>query len=223
MSEPTFQIVFRGKILSGFDRDQVRNGLAQLFKTSADRMDALLDAPKTVLKSGLTRDAAARYQEVLRQVGIMVAVVGDAPAAAAAVPPLATAASDSPPSPPPAAAPAPVQAEAITTVADAAGSLTLAPAGTTILPPQQRQTVDIDTSALTLAQPGAILTEKAPAVAPEFDLSGITLASDEGPIDRTLKPAAADIDVSALSLAEQPVEAEREPSALQKLLSASIE
>ena len=31
MNEPTFQIVFRGKILGGFDRDQVRaNPLAAL-------------------------------------------------------------------------------------------------------------------------------------------------------------------------------------------------
>ena len=87
MAEPTFQIVFRGKILGGFDRAQVRANLAQMFRSEPARIDALLDAPKTVLKSGLTRDAANRYQEALRAAGIMVAVIGESTGAVSATAP----------------------------------------------------------------------------------------------------------------------------------------
>jgi hypothetical protein len=227
MSEPTFQIVFRGKILSGFERDQVRSNLSQLFKTAPERIDVLLDAPKTVLKSGLSRDAAGRYQEVLRQAGIMVAVVSDAPIAVA-VPAVSTPAPTSDalaPSEPsrPGTSAESGQTAAVTAIAESADGLSLAPPGATILPPQVRKPAEIDTSALSLAQPGVALIDKTPVPVPEFDLSGISLANDEGPIDRTPKAAAATIDVSALSLTEQPPEPEREPSALQKLLSASID
>lgn len=225
MSEPSFQIVFRGKILSGFTREQVRSNLAQLFKAAPERMDALLDAPKTVLKTGLSRDAAGRYQEVLRQAGIMVAVVSDAPIAPV-IPVAATPAPtrESPPQPSTAAAGAePVRTDTVTAVTESADALSLAPPGATILPPPVRKTAEIDTSALSLAQPGVTLIDRTPVPEPTFDLSGISLANDDGPIDRSPKAAAAAIDVSALSLTEQPPEPEKEPSALQKLLSASID
>jgi hypothetical protein len=224
MSEPTFQIVFRGKILGGFQREQVRSNLAQLFKTTPERIDALLDAPKTVLKAGLSRDAAARYQDMLRQAGIMVAVVSDAPIAAAATPAAASSAT-APTAPSPAVVPATRVEQPLpsTPSTQTVAALTLAPAGTTLLPPQTRVQADIDTSRLSLAQPGVTLGERRPAAAPAVDISGISLANDDGPIDPKPKAPPADIDTSALSLAERPPEIEEAPSELQKLLSASID
>ncbi len=219
MNEPTFQIVFRGKILGGFDRDRVRANLAQLFKIDLTRVDALLDAPKTVLKTGLGKDAAARYQEALRQAGIMVAVIGESNAAVVAdeapkPSSMATTREILPVPPPPVAPPA----EAI-----APTGMTLAEPGVQLLPPQIRKRAEIDTSALTLAQPGVVLVEKRAVAAPAFDLSGISIASGTDPIDARPKPAAARIDTSALSLAEQPQDVEKPLTELQKLLLSQVD
>lgn len=87
MSESRCEIVFRGKILAGFDRDRVRTNLAQLLGIAAAQVDDILDAPKTVLKSGLDRTAAAEFRESLLRAGIMVAVI-TLPSAAPAPAPL---------------------------------------------------------------------------------------------------------------------------------------
>jgi hypothetical protein len=227
MSEPTFQIVFRGKILGGFDRDQVRANLSRLFKIDAARVDAMLDAPKTVLKTGLVKDAAGRYQEALRQAGIMVAVIGEANPTSA--------------TPDPGSAPSSLSTtREIVPVPQAAGvpgsslppgpasatptsGLTLAEPGVQLLPPQSRPKAEIDTSSLTLAQPGVILVEKRQVVAPQYDISNMTLGNADEPIIPQHKPEPAAIDTSALSLAEQPQQVEKPLTELQKLLTSSVE
>lgn len=219
MNEPTFQIVFRGKILGGFDRNQVRANLSRLFKIDESRADALLDAPKTVLKTGLGKDAAARYQEALRQAGIMVAVIGESS------PPSVV---EAPPKPSSMATtreivPVPAPAATLPAEAIAPQGMTLAEPGAQLLPTQVRKRAEIDTSALSLAQPGAVLIEKRDIQPPEFDLSGISIASGTDPIDTRPKPAKAAIDTSALSLAEQPQEVEKPLTELQKLLLSQVE
>jgi hypothetical protein len=206
MSEPTYQIVFRGKILSGFDRDQVRNNLAGLFRTDPARIDAILDAPKTVLKSGIGKEAATRYQEVLRGAGIMVAVMAEASEASAPV--AAPAPASAPAAPPAPAAPA--------SSAPAADGLTLAPVGTQLLPPQAKVQREFDLSAMSLAPVGAVIGDQTRPSARQFDLSALSLATDTGPIDPTQKAKPANIDTSALTLAERPPEPEPELSELQK-------
>jgi hypothetical protein len=236
MSEPTFQIVFRGKILGGFDREQVRANLSRLFKIEPARVDAMLDAPKTVLKTGLGKDAASRYQEALRQAGIMVAVMGEsAPTAApqsGGTPSTMATTREIVPVPEPGSMPhPPVAAESIGSATPAASAppdstasgLTLAEPGVQLLPPQVRTKAEIDTSALTLAQPGVALVEKRHVAAPEYDLSGITLGNADEPIVPQHKPKSAAIDTSALSLAEQPQEVEKPLTELQKLLTSSVE
>jgi len=223
MSEPTFQIVFRGKILGGFDRDQVRQNLAQLFKSDPARIDAILDAPKTVLKTGASKEVAARYQEALRQAGIMVAVIGDAPAlspAPAAVSTPQAAAT------PPATAPAPsvtTTQAAIPIAAMRAGGLSLALPGERILPPVVRKTAQIDTSGLSLAQSGTPLVEHRPIPEPQFDLSHMRVATDNSPIDNSPKPAPLVVDLSKLSLAEVQIAPEKAPTELHKLLSSAVD
>ncbi len=211
MSEPTFQIVFRGKILGGFDREQVKANLARLFRSDGERIEALLAAPKTVLKSGLARDAAARYQEALRQAGIMVAVIGegpitaDIPAPAASVPPPEVAEVQPPPVPEP------------------PSGLTLAEVGAQLLPPKVRERAEIDTSALSLAAVGAVLADHLPPPKPEFDLAGLDLAPPGDPIDLTPRPAPLAIDVSALSVVEVPAAVEKAPSELHRLLTSQVD
>ncbi len=205
MSEPTHQIVFRGKILSGYTREEVRARLAALFRTDERRIDALLDAPKTVLKTGLSKDAAARYQEALRQAGIMVAVIAEGAS------PLATPA---PPTAPPSEEPHPA---ALAAVRD---GLTLAPPGERLLPAIKPALLEIDTSALSLAEPGALLAQHQEPAPLALSLDHLSLATDDGPVDARPRPQPREIDTSALSLAERPLEPEKALTELQKLISA---
>lgn len=228
MTEPLYQIVFRGKILTGYTREQVRANLAQLFRTDPARIDALLDAPKTVLKTGISKEAATRYQEALRQAGIMVAMMAEVPITAAAE---AATAAPPPPAPlqrapaeraseqPPAAA-----AVAPSPSAPPRTGLTLAAPGERIIPEQTRVTAQINTSGLTLAPAAGPLIDAKPIAAPQFDLSGISIATDTGPIDRSPKASPLQIDTSALSLdAPPPAKPDTGLSELQKLLSSSVD
>lgn len=204
MSEPTYQIVFRGKILSGFSREDVRPRLAALFRADERRIDALLDAPKTVLKTGLTKDAAARYQEALRQAGIMVAAIAEGGVQSVAPLPAAT----------------PVRAPDPAPQVTEPDGLSLAPVGERLLPAVKRARLEIDTSALSLAEPGAILGQRHDAPTLALSLDHLALATDEGPIDASPRSPARAIDTSALELVERPLEPEKGLTELQKLLAS---
>jgi hypothetical protein len=86
MSEELFQVIFRGKILSGFSIEQVRASLAGMFKTDEARIAAQLAMPKWVIKAGINKAIAQQIQERLRAIGMMVAVIADDPAASATQP-----------------------------------------------------------------------------------------------------------------------------------------
>lgn len=181
MSEPTYEIVFRGKILKDFDRATVRRNLAQLFRTDEARIDAMLDAPKVVLKRGLAKDAGQRMQDVLRQAGIMVALLPEGQASAAgngnvstATPP-AAAATPAAPVPPPAAEAAPAPQSA-----PDSGGITLAPVGALVLEHVPKPVVrTYGTGGLSLAAPGATLVEAPHRPRRTFDTSLLELAPVE--------------------------------------------
>lgn len=181
MSDPTYEIVFRGKILKDFDRATVRRNLAQLFRTDEARIDAMLDSPKVVLKRGLSKEAGQKMQEMLRTAGIMVAVLpeGDATAPAAAPAPAATQTAPAPPAPVvqrPAAAPAPAPAAATPDP----GGITLAPVGALMLDEVRKpvgRTYNI--GSLSMAETGATLVEAPKRVERVFDTSLLELAPVE--------------------------------------------
>lgn len=182
MSQPTYEIVFRGKLLRDFDRATVVSNLMALFRTDAARVEAMLGQQKLVLKRGLGKDAAIRYQDVLRQAGIMVAAIAEAaaePASASASPasaPAPAAGSTTPPAP----APAPVTANAA--AADAASGLTLAAVGTPVLEnPAKPAARSFDLSAFSLDAPGVILVEKPAPPRRSFDTSLLELAPQPEP------------------------------------------
>lgn len=91
MAEPTYEIVFRGKLTRDADPVRVRERLIALFRSDAARIDALLGASKATLKRGLSKAQATQMQEVLREAGLLVAMVSEASLAsvASSSPPLA--------------------------------------------------------------------------------------------------------------------------------------
>jgi hypothetical protein len=204
--EATFQVVFRGKLLSGFDAEQVASNLATLFKTDTARAAGMLAQAKWVVKAGLSKEAAQRYQEALRGAGMMVAVIQDesaavAPATAPALPSAVQATASAVLSPPPEAA----TGAATTSAADA-------PLETKARPPA----FNPDLSAYSLAEPGVVLIDaaKAKVAAAQIDTNALSLAELGVVLAQAPKVKPLQVDLSALSVAPIEQKPEAGPSRL---------
>lgn len=71
----TFEILFRGDIQFGQNLHDVKLKLQQLFKIDAAKVDALFSGKPVVLKRGLDKSSAEKYQEVLTKAGALVELV----------------------------------------------------------------------------------------------------------------------------------------------------
>lgn len=227
MSEPRFQIVFRGKLLAGFDLAQVRGNLAKLFRVDEARIGAMLAQPKWVVKAGLDKAGAQRFQEALRDAGMMVAVMNDVPAAApvAAQGPSAAVATPAPTS---TSVPQPVSAAVSVVPAPAAiagdravpvSSITAGVADTPLAVKPAVKAFEPDLSAFSLAPVGAVIVEKVvKPQARQYDLSQFTVAAPGTQLVEKVRVKAAEIDTSAMRIEAVETVAEKPLSALQKAL-----
>lgn len=76
MSSPeSFEIVFRGDIQFGQNLVDVKSRLQQLFKIDAAKVDALFTGKPVVLKRGLDKASAEKYQDVLTKAGALIELV----------------------------------------------------------------------------------------------------------------------------------------------------
>ena len=192
MSDPLFQIIFRGKLLSGFTLEQARANLAQLFRTDESRIGTLLAQPKWVIKAGVSKEMAQKIQEAMRNAGLMVAVMVDeaasaalaapAPSTSAALAAPATSAALAAPSTSAALAAQPTSISAAPPVAATAPSGVAAPA---IAP--------------VAAQPAQAATIKIASVTPINAV--IDTPSADAPLAIKPKVAAFEPDLSSFSLA----------------------
>lgn len=71
----TFEILFRGDIQFGQNLHDVKLKLQQLFKIDSAKVDALFSGKPVVLKRGLDRSSAEKYQDVLTKAGALVELV----------------------------------------------------------------------------------------------------------------------------------------------------
>ncbi len=71
----TFDIVFRGDIQFGQNLGDVKLKLQQLFKIDTVKVDALFSGKPVVLKRGLDKTSAEKYQDVLTKAGALVELV----------------------------------------------------------------------------------------------------------------------------------------------------
>lgn len=214
MSDQLFQIIFRGKLLSGFTIEQVRANLAQLYRADEARIGAMLAQPKWVIKAGVTKETAQKIQEAMRNAGLMVAVMADESSAT----PIAPAAPNSAAAPGPASAPVtgapPVQAATVTiapinpviavidTPSDEAplavkpkvaafepdlSTFSLAEVGAIIDPSGPKKAErNFAVAQFSLANPGVQLVEKKPIAAKPIDTSGLSLVAADIPKDAKL-------------------------------------
>ena len=77
MAEAKYKIVFRGEIGEGWDPGTVKKNLAALLKQDASGIARLFSGESRVIKSGLSREAAARYKEKIENTGAVCQVLVD--------------------------------------------------------------------------------------------------------------------------------------------------
>lgn len=187
-AEQRYHVEFAGECLEGHSPERVRAGLAGLFKADEAALDRLFSGRRQRIKSDCDRGTAARYQKAMTGVGARAIITASAPVADAG-----TTAADT-------------TAPAAGTSPTGAAQIGLAPPGSDVLRPEERESVtppQLDLSHLSLAETGTDLAEAsapAPAVeAPEYELA--ETGSRLGPEQGGAPPPPP--DVSALDLAPQ--------------------
>jgi len=79
----SYAIAFSGELVAGFDGQQVRANLCQLFKADSARIEALFAAGRAVIKKGLDLQSAEKYRAALARAGALVEVINTEAAEAA--------------------------------------------------------------------------------------------------------------------------------------------
>lgn len=216
MSDPLFQIIFRGKLLSGFTLEQARANLAQLFRTDESRIGTLLAQPKWVIKAGVSKEMAQKIQEAMRNAGLMVAVMVDEVTAAAPVAASAVAAPVIAPVAVPPAQTATVKVASVTPI-NAVIDTPSADAPLAIKP--KVAAFEPDLSSFSLAAVGAVIDSSGPKKAERsFAVEQFSLANTGAPLVEKKPVAAKPIDTSGLSLVAAEIPKEPKLTALHREL-----
>jgi len=154
MSEPRYDVFFRGDIVPGQRLHEVRERLRQLFQIDDARLNTLFSGRPMAIRRALGASDAERYRVALREAGALVELrpldVPDAPSVA-----------DNPAPP--------------------GGEWSLAPVGADVLQPEERipvAPVSVDISGLEVAPPGADVLreeERRPVVVRNVDTTHLGL------------------------------------------------
>ncbi len=204
MSE-TFQLVFRGKLMTGFELAQVQQSVAALFKTDVSRVAERLALPKWVIRTGMAQEQASKMRDALRLAGLVTAVVADD---ASAAPTQSSAAISAPVVSAPTVQAAPVSIRVnptqpisapITQDFEAAGAKSIVQLSATT------QVFATPVGGLTADKSSEPLEDKPKPAAPVIDLSRFSLAEEGAVMDTRAKTAAVLINTGSLSLAAEGV------------------
>jgi hypothetical protein len=74
-----FEVVFSGEIYAAVDPVKVRSDMARIFRQPAEKVHQLFDGRTWVLKDGLDRATAERYQVELAKIGVISEIRDKAP------------------------------------------------------------------------------------------------------------------------------------------------
>lgn len=204
MSEPRFDIIFRGECLNNFPMEQVKQQFATLFKASPEKIEQLFSGNPVTLKKELDRESTLKFKQHFEKIGAKIHIKPSGVALA----PAAQAVTTTAPPTPQQAAPSAVQNQP--SLALAAATLDILPVGSDILTAAERSKTDAvapDTSHLSTAAVGSDLLEgfadtQPTAIAP--DISHLSMAEVGSDINPHAK-AEIDIqvpDISFIDLAE---------------------
>lgn len=69
MTDPKYDIYFRGEVLPDHDETQVRQSIAKLFKANDAKLDQLFSGKVNVVKKSVDKATAAKYQQAFKKAG----------------------------------------------------------------------------------------------------------------------------------------------------------
>jgi hypothetical protein len=171
MSEPIFDIAFYGIIQPGMDKEAAINNMAQLFKTTPEKVRPFFAGGRKVIKSKVNEQTAIKYKASLEKAGLAIKIeaqsLADIDVSNLSAAPVGADVLENPPV---------VEPQAIGDISD----ITLAEVGADVLenPPVVEPQAIGDFSDITLAEAGADVLENPPVVEaqPIGDFSDITMA-----------------------------------------------
>jgi uncharacterized protein YbjQ (UPF0145 family) len=86
MAERRFDLVFRGEVGPGQDPEAVKRKLASMLKLDSGRVETLFTGDPVVVKKGLDRETAAKYQQAIGRTGAVCEVTDGSPSDAGPAP-----------------------------------------------------------------------------------------------------------------------------------------
>jgi hypothetical protein len=189
MANPTYDIYFRGEILPGADKTQVKAAIAKIFNADDAKLAILFSGRVNTIKKAVDKVAATKYQQAFKQAG------------AKAVITLSKA------TPTEAATESQAQATNAANKSVTDDGWNLLPSGSDLLKPNERRNIpdaDIDTSAIRLVSPFAEVEVDEKISPPAPDTAHISVADvgeDMNP-DRVAAVPSLELDLSKFSVAE---------------------
>ncbi|NRA25182.1 MAG: hypothetical protein HRU08_12060 [Oleispira sp.] len=189
MANPTYDIYFRGEILPGADKAQVKAAIARIFNADDAKLAILFSGRVNTIKKAVDKVAATKYQQAFKQAG------------AKAVITLSKTTSTE------AATESQAQATNPANKSVTDDGWDVLPSGSDLLKPNERRNIpdaDIDTSAIRLVSPFAEVEvdEKIPPPAPDTaHISVADVGEDMNP-DRVAAVPSLELDLSKFSVAE---------------------
>ena len=152
MSEPIFDIAFYGIIQPGMDKEAAINNMAQLFKTTPEKVRPFFAGGRKVIKSKVSEQTAIKYKAALEKAGLAIKIeaqsLADIDVSNLSAAPVGADVLENPPV---------VEAQPIGDISD----ITMAEVGADVLenpPVVEAQPID-DISGITVAEPGADIIE----------------------------------------------------------------
>ncbi|MEM0955863.1 MAG: hypothetical protein AAGI24_17110 [Pseudomonadota bacterium] len=203
--EESYDILFAGGIVDGFDINDVRDNVARLFKANEQTLTKLFSGKPQMIKRGIDKPAAIKYKAAMQKAGAVALVRAHKPASAPTPAAAATKATKAPAAEKPlsmaerlaaltgdtepdgeAAKPAfgseALEAETPSSAAATAeldaGSMSLAPAGSDVLREDERtefEELDIDTSAINLMPEFSAPAPSTDSAPPAPDVSHLSM------------------------------------------------
>ena len=74
-----YKVTFMGQIVAGKNSEQVKQNLAQLFKSSADTIDKLFSGQSMIIKKDISETEAKTYQQAMHKAGAIAVITLLAP------------------------------------------------------------------------------------------------------------------------------------------------
>ncbi len=187
MSEPTYDIFFKGEALEGFAPELVRANFCKLFKTTDEKAAGFFSGKVVALKRNIDKATAIKFQSTLKKAGLKIYIKAHAGAAATAKPQTETKPTTEAP---------PKAANQQTSAAPALAAS--APA------PTPQQAPPAEPTEISLAPTGANVladSERSHVEAAPIDTSAISLASQFAPPETPVEAAPVSVDTSHLTAA----------------------